>query len=54
MSAANGSAVPAESTETSGKGKGKSVDPSHAQDMMMDDDDSSEEDSGAEEVRFGI
>ena len=49
MSAANGSAVPGDVSETTAKGKGKAVDQTAAQDMSMDEEDSSEEESAAEE-----
>jgi hypothetical protein len=49
MSAANGSAVPGDAGEVTGKGKGKAVDQTPAQDMSMDEDDSSDEESANEE-----
>ncbi len=49
MSAANGSAVPGDVSETTAKGKGKAVDQTPAQDISMDEEDSSEEESAAEE-----
>ena len=49
MSAANGSAVPGDAGEVTGKGKGKAVDQTPAQDMSMDEGDTSDEESANEE-----
>ena len=51
MSSTTGSAPPTNASETAEKGKGKTVEQLHAQDMSMDEeDDSSVEGSAAEEA----
>ena len=50
MSAANGSAIPGETSDLTPKGKGKAVQRGIPEDMEMEEDETSEEESGNEEA----